>query len=184
MVDKSDDRVCRTQGGSRGGVRNAGASGGVHPMRCNITRLLRIAAVVMLAAVGCLAIGSPAHAGGWATTLPERLEPGRAYTVGYWVLQHGSRPHEGDLRRTALHLARQLMGAPDQAVGTSPPVPPARLCSLDNSRTGVSKGSCVLIDLRAGAQEANAACSTVARKNSNSRSVPAHQAARSRAGMV
>jgi hypothetical protein len=71
-------------------------------------RLLRITTVVMLAAAASLAIVSPAQAGGWATTLldplPDRLEPGRAYTVGYWVLQHGSHPYEGDLGKTALRL--------------------------------------------------------------------------------
>src|SRR5215211_6953650 len=73
-----------------------------------MVRLLRIAAVVMLAAAGALATASPAQAGGWATTLldplPERLEPGRAYTVGYWVLQHGSHPYEGALGKIGLRL--------------------------------------------------------------------------------
>ena len=71
-------------------------------------KLLRIAAAVLLVAAGGLAIASPAQAGGWATTLldplPERLERGTAYTVGYWVLQHGSHPYDGDLGRTALRL--------------------------------------------------------------------------------
>ena len=79
-------------------------------------RLLRITTVAMLAAAASLAIGSPAQAGGWATTLldplPQRLEPGQAYTVGYWVLQHGSHPYEGELGRTALRLT-------DEAGGTS-----------------------------------------------------------------
>lgn len=47
-----------------------------------------------------------AHAGGWAVTyldpVPAVLEPGRAYTVGYWVLQHGSHAYDGDLGRTGL----------------------------------------------------------------------------------
>ena len=51
---------------------------------------------------------APARAGGWAVTaldpLPQRLEPGRTYTVGYWVLQHGSHPYEGDLGTTGLKL--------------------------------------------------------------------------------
>ena len=72
-------------------------------------RLLRITGVAMLAAAATLAVGSPAQAGGWATTLldplPGQLEPGQAYTVGYWVLQHGSHPYEGgDLGKTALRL--------------------------------------------------------------------------------
>jgi hypothetical protein len=49
-----------------------------------------------------------ARAGGWAVTaldpLPQRLQAGRSYTVGYWVLQHGSHPYEGDLGKTGLKL--------------------------------------------------------------------------------
>ncbi len=89
-------------------------------------RLLRIATVVMLAAAGSLASVSPAQAGGWATTLldplPERLESGRGYTVGYWVLQHGSHPYEGDLGRSALRLTDDT-GASTTYAGT--PLPEA-----------------------------------------------------------
>jgi hypothetical protein len=60
-----------------------------------------ILAAVMLAA-------APARAGGWAVTaldpLPQRLQVGRSYTVGYWVLQHGSHPYDGDLGNTGLKL--------------------------------------------------------------------------------
>jgi hypothetical protein len=42
---------------------------------------------------------SPAAAGGWAVTLldplPDRIEANRTYTVGFWVLQHGSHPYYG-----------------------------------------------------------------------------------------
>jgi len=59
-----------------------------------------LAAVVLLAA--------PAQAGGWAVTaldpLPQQLQAGHTYTVGYWVLQHGSHPYEGDLGPTGLKL--------------------------------------------------------------------------------
>ena len=51
---------------------------------------------------------APAQAGGWAVTLldplPDRFEAGHSYTVGYWVLQHGSHPYDGDLGRTGLRL--------------------------------------------------------------------------------
>ncbi len=71
-------------------------------------RLIRIVAVLLLGAASALAIASPAHAGGWATTLldplPDRLEPGHTYTIGYWVLQHGSHPYEGDLGTTGLRI--------------------------------------------------------------------------------
>lgn len=50
----------------------------------------------------------PAQAGGWAVTLldplPEKMEASRAYTIGYWVLQHGSHPFEGELGKTGLRL--------------------------------------------------------------------------------
>ena len=71
-------------------------------------RLIRMVAVLLLAALSALVIASPAQAGGWATTLldplPDRLEPGRTYTIGYWVLQHGSHPYEGDLGTTGLRI--------------------------------------------------------------------------------
>jgi hypothetical protein len=73
-----------------------------------MTRFLRTVAAALLAAVSVLAIQTPARAGGWAATmldpLPERLAPGTAYTVGYWVLQHGFHPFEGDLGATELRL--------------------------------------------------------------------------------
>lgn len=70
--------------------------------------LLRI--MVALAAILASAVltARPAQAGGWAVTvldpLPPRLEAGRSYTVGYWVLQHGSHPYEGALGTTGLKL--------------------------------------------------------------------------------
>jgi hypothetical protein len=36
--------------------------------------------------------------------LPERIEAGRAYPVGFWVLQHGSHPFDGKLDPVALKL--------------------------------------------------------------------------------
>jgi hypothetical protein len=36
--------------------------------------------------------------------LPEPIRAGRTYTVGYWVLQHGSHPYDGDLGETGLKL--------------------------------------------------------------------------------
>lgn len=89
-------------------------------------KLLRTAAVLLLAAAGGLAIPSPAQAGGWATTLldplPERLEAGTTYTVGYWVLQHGSHPYAGNLGTTALRLSDDA-GRVDTYPGT--PLPEA-----------------------------------------------------------
>jgi hypothetical protein len=51
--------------------------------------LSALAAVVL-----SVAIATPAAAGGWATTLldplPDKLQAGSSYTVGFWILQHGS----------------------------------------------------------------------------------------------
>jgi hypothetical protein len=64
-----------------------------------------LAATVALSAV---VTATPARAGGWATTildpLPERIESGHTYTLGFWVLQHGSHPYEGDLGVVGLRL--------------------------------------------------------------------------------
>lgn len=50
----------------------------------------------------------PAAAGNWAVTyldpLPEHMQSGQAYTVGYWVLQHGSHPSMIPLTETGLRL--------------------------------------------------------------------------------
>jgi hypothetical protein len=66
-----------------------------------------ILATVMLAA-------APARAGGWAVTaldpLPQPIQAGRTYTVGYWVLQHGSHPYDGDLGKTGLKLVDEQGG--------------------------------------------------------------------------
>jgi hypothetical protein len=67
-----------------------------------------LALIGALAAVAVLPI--PATAGGWAVTyldpLPEQMQAGQAYTVGYWVLQHGSHPSVIPLTETDLRLTR------------------------------------------------------------------------------
>jgi hypothetical protein len=69
-----------------------------------------IRTMLVLAAILATTVvpAAPARAGGWAVTaldaLPEPLQAGRSYTVGYWVLQHGSHPYEGDLGKTGLKL--------------------------------------------------------------------------------
>jgi len=49
---------------------------------------------MVIAATAVLLVPSQALAGGWATTLldplPDRVEAGHSYTVGFWILQHGS----------------------------------------------------------------------------------------------
>jgi hypothetical protein len=61
--------------------------------------LLRSLLVLTGAFAAVLLSGAPALAGNWAVTsldpLPDRIEPDRAYTMGFWVLQHGSHPYSG-----------------------------------------------------------------------------------------
>ncbi|MFL6127453.1 MAG: hypothetical protein ACJ73E_00110 [Mycobacteriales bacterium] len=70
-------------------------------------RRLRVVVLLVLVGLGMVP-ALPAYAGGWAVTLldplPDRVDAGKAYTVGYWVLQHGSHPYEGELGRTGLRL--------------------------------------------------------------------------------
>jgi hypothetical protein len=65
--------------------------------------------VLMGTLLATLLAPAPARAGGWATTLldplPDRIESGHTYTVGFWVLQHGSHPFEGTLGPTGLRLS-------------------------------------------------------------------------------
>jgi hypothetical protein len=62
------------------------------------TRRIFVVALAVLA-TGLLATPS-AQAGNWEETLldppPSRIEPGVTYTFGYWILQHGSYPYQGD----------------------------------------------------------------------------------------
>lgn len=68
----------------------------------------------LLALIGALAavivLPVPVAAGGWAVTyldpLPEHMQAGQSYTVGYWVLQHGSHPSMIPLTETGLRLTR------------------------------------------------------------------------------
>lgn len=70
----------------------------------------------LLALIGALAaivvLPIPAAAGGWAVTyldpLPEPMQAGQAYTVGYWVLQHGSHPSMIPLTETGLRFTSSL----------------------------------------------------------------------------
>jgi hypothetical protein len=71
-------------------------------------RLLRALAILAAVVLAGFLVPAPAQAGGWAATvldpLPERLKPGTPYTVGMWVLQHGSHPFEGKLGPVSLTL--------------------------------------------------------------------------------
>ncbi|GAB3851767.1 hypothetical protein [Dactylosporangium cerinum] len=73
-------------------------------------RTLAVLAATLVGLTGAVVLGpTPAYAGNWAVTVldpvPDRLEPGKAYTLGLWVLQHGFHPYEGDdLGPVALRL--------------------------------------------------------------------------------
>ncbi|MBF8187845.1 hypothetical protein ITP53_19315 [Nonomuraea sp. K274] len=71
-----------------------------------------LAAVVLAAVVALVAGSVPAAAsGGWAVTYldppPSRFESGKSYAVGFWVLQHGTHPFEGELGDVGLRLTRE-----------------------------------------------------------------------------
>ena len=65
-----------------------------------------LASLAALAAV--LTFATSAFAGAWATTvldpLPDRLESGHSYTVGFWILQHGSHVSNPALTNPGLRL--------------------------------------------------------------------------------
>ncbi|MBX6387067.1 MAG: hypothetical protein IRZ07_29500, partial [Microbispora sp.] len=56
-------------------------------------------ALAAMAAILVTALPAQARAGFWAVTeldpLPSTLRPDVSYTVGFWVLQHGTHPYEG-----------------------------------------------------------------------------------------
>ncbi|MEV4009678.1 hypothetical protein AB0J35_04200 [Nonomuraea angiospora] len=66
--------------------------------------------LAVLAGAAALALGGlpAAAAGGWAVTYldpaPSRFEGGTSYALGFWVLQHGSHPFEGDLGAVGLRF--------------------------------------------------------------------------------
>ncbi|GAA1036207.1 hypothetical protein GCM10009557_46300 [Virgisporangium ochraceum] len=75
-------------------------------------RLIRAVSALLVAlcagTVGAVVGAAPAQAGGWATTVldpvPATFEPGKSYTIGFWVLQHGSHPYDGDLEPVGLQV--------------------------------------------------------------------------------
>ncbi|WP_030912131.1 hypothetical protein [Streptosporangium amethystogenes] len=50
--------------------------------------------------VPLLTLAAPARAGGWAITVmdpvPAKTDPDTTYTLGFWLLQHGTHPYLGD----------------------------------------------------------------------------------------
>lgn len=88
---------------------------------------MRKCMAILAAVAAFVAGGLPASAaGGWAVTyldpVPAAFAPGTSYTIGFWVLQHGVRPFEGDLGGTGLKLT-DAKGRPTTFAGT--PLPEA-----------------------------------------------------------
>ncbi|WP_182902889.1 hypothetical protein [Microbispora sp. H10830] len=69
-----------------------------------------LVALAAMAAILAPALPAHARAGFWAVTeldpLPAEVRPDISYTVGFWVLQHGTHPYEGPggLEPIGLHL--------------------------------------------------------------------------------
>ncbi|MEV0145840.1 MULTISPECIES: hypothetical protein [unclassified Nonomuraea] len=71
-----------------------------------------VRALTGLFGLALLAAAAPAWAAGnWAVTYldpaPARFAAATPYTLGFWVLQHGNHPYQGDLGRTGLRLTGQ-----------------------------------------------------------------------------
>ncbi|WP_206061027.1 hypothetical protein [Nonomuraea basaltis] len=86
----------------------------------------RMLAVLVAAVAALSAVTVPAAAaGGWAVTyldpLPARFEDGRPYALGFWVLQHGTHPFEGELGAVGLRLTREKDGKSLSFDGTALP---------------------------------------------------------------
>lgn len=103
-------------------------------------RTLRVTLALALALGSALLGGSPASAGAWAVTvldpLPDRLEPGRAYTVGFWVLQHGSHPYQGKLSPVGLRLQNDEHKVVKFFAGTPLPEPAHYAATILIPRSG------------------------------------------------
>lgn len=60
---------------------------------------MRRIVLVLAFVLPALAVAAPARAGGWAATyldpVPATFVQGATYTVGFWMLQHGTHPYEG-----------------------------------------------------------------------------------------
>ncbi|MFD1933916.1 hypothetical protein ACFSKW_20850 [Nonomuraea mangrovi] len=60
---------------------------------------MRRIVLVLALLLPALAVAAPARAGGWAATyldpVPATFAQGGTYTVGFWMLQHGTHPYEG-----------------------------------------------------------------------------------------
>ncbi|WP_327590343.1 hypothetical protein OHA25_27530 [Nonomuraea sp. NBC_00507] len=81
-----------------------------------------LAAVVAALVTGTVPAGA---AGNWAVTymdpLPGRFDGGTPYAVGFWVLQHGNHPYEGQLGTVGLRLTREDDGKSLMFEGTALP---------------------------------------------------------------
>lgn len=71
-------------------------------------RTVRVLVALLAVAAGVFLGAPPALAGNWVVTVldpvPDRFESGRAYTIGFWALQHGSHPYEGTFESIGLEI--------------------------------------------------------------------------------
>ncbi|GAA4580878.1 hypothetical protein GCM10023194_10450 [Planotetraspora phitsanulokensis] len=93
-------------------------------------RLLVALGALAMAFATALPVHAETRAGGWATTeldpLPDKLVANKAYTIGYWVLQHGTHPFDiagEDLGSTGLRLTSTSGGTTLNFTGTPLPEP-------------------------------------------------------------
>lgn len=102
-------------------------------------RLPKILVALGVAALFTLTPAVPAQAGGWAVTyldpLPERFDAGQSYTLGFWVLQHGSHPYEGDLGSVGITLV-DSRGTASPFAGVRLPEPAHYAAAIAIARPG------------------------------------------------
>jgi hypothetical protein len=89
-------------------------------------RFPRLLLAVVLATAGWALAAPAVLAGGWATTLldplPDRIEANQPYTVGFWVLQHGSHPANPPVAEAGLRFTDEK-GTALKFKGTALPEP-------------------------------------------------------------
>ncbi|MEU8318098.1 hypothetical protein AB0C33_06985 [Nonomuraea sp. NPDC048881] len=76
-----------------------------------LTAALTAAVLIVLVVSGWwVGVASASSRGGWAVTYldppPGAFAGGKTYTVGFWVLQHGTHPYAGELDPVGLRLTR------------------------------------------------------------------------------
>jgi hypothetical protein len=106
--------------------RNRERPRGVNRVEVATMRMLRAAVAFLVVLAGVLVGAPPAYAGNWMVAVldpvADRFEAGRAYTIGFWALQHGSHPFEGKLESIGIKLVAEN-GTPLMYSATALPEP-------------------------------------------------------------